>query len=173
MSVESLLERFKEFELVKQQILKRGGFEVCFDITVVKISTIDGEAYLGGLRRGERLSLSKIVGGSLDYFEFTYGDYIVLLPGLALQALASSGRIKPLGPKTTEWGPGSWAEVVGRWLEDHGYDGLCSEDDECGCVLGDLAPCGYFCECHPAYDHRKDTPGMWLMRRDRPRSKNK
>jgi len=31
-------------------------------------------------------------------------------------------------------------EIVRQWLQDHGYDGLCS--DFCGCVFSDLMPCG-------------------------------
>lgn len=33
-------------------------------------------------------------------------------------------------------------EIVAEYLEAHGYDGLCDEDNECGCLLEDLAPCG-------------------------------
>lgn len=44
-------------------------------------------------------------------------------------------------------------DIVEQYLKDNGYDGLC-DDDECGCVLGDLAPCcSYFSECMPAYNH--------------------
>jgi len=41
---------------------------------------------------------------------------------------------------------------LGEKLIDDGYSGLCSE--ECGCEVGDLAPCG--CEltgCGPGYKH--------------------
>jgi len=30
-----------------------------------------------------------------------------------------------------------------QWLTDNGYDGLYAE--ECGCIVGDLAPCGEPC----------------------------
>jgi hypothetical protein len=30
-------------------------------------------------------------------------------------------------------------EIIEQWLSEHGYDGLCGE--ECGCEIGDLAPC--------------------------------
>lgn len=32
-------------------------------------------------------------------------------------------------------------EITAEWLKAHGYDGLCN-DNECGCFVGDLMPCG-------------------------------
>lgn len=32
-------------------------------------------------------------------------------------------------------------EIVAVWLKDNGYDGLFSEDYECGCEISDLMPC--------------------------------
>ena len=49
-------------------------------------------------------------------------------------------------------------KIVEAWLKDHGYDGLFSSDGECGCVIGELAPCmeikgdccaGYQAPCDP------------------------
>lgn len=45
------------------------------------------------------------------------------------------------------------ASIVRAWLKEHGYDGLYSPSEECGCGVDDLFPCGY-CqegECMPAY----------------------
>lgn len=33
-------------------------------------------------------------------------------------------------------------DIVQEYLEANGYDGLCQEEGECACELGDLAPCG-------------------------------
>ena len=42
-------------------------------------------------------------------------------------------------------------EIVKQWLEDHGCDGLCDPDFECGCGIDDLNPCGGLCDdCIPA-----------------------
>jgi len=33
-------------------------------------------------------------------------------------------------------------DIVRDWLLDHGYDGLCYPEEECGCGINDLMPCG-------------------------------
>lgn len=45
-------------------------------------------------------------------------------------------------------------EIVADYLRAHGHDGLCNPEIECGCGLGDLAPCGDYCpsECVPAVE---------------------
>ena len=42
-------------------------------------------------------------------------------------------------------------EIIVGWLKIRSYDGLCTE--ECGCGLGNLAPCcgESFMDCVPAY----------------------
>ena len=41
-------------------------------------------------------------------------------------------------------------EIVEKYLKDNGYDGIAGE--ECGCVIGDLMPCGEFgYDCVPGY----------------------
>ena len=44
-------------------------------------------------------------------------------------------------------------EIVVGYLRVHGFDGLCSSEEECSCTLDDLMPCGgELCEdCLPAY----------------------
>lgn len=44
------------------------------------------------------------------------------------------------------------ADIVNEYLQKHGYDGLYSTDDDCGCELADLFPCtGMTPECEPGY----------------------
>jgi hypothetical protein len=46
--------------------------------------------------------------------------------------------------------------IVEDWLKSHGYDGLCNPEIPCGCLSGDLAPCGELHEdCQPG--HREDV----------------
>lgn len=43
-------------------------------------------------------------------------------------------------------------EILRRWLEEHGYDGLVADGAECGCEIADLIPCDSPCDtCQPAY----------------------
>lgn len=43
-------------------------------------------------------------------------------------------------------------EIVRDHLKQGGFDGLVQTDAECGCLLGDLAPCGDdFSKCEPGY----------------------
>ncbi len=48
-------------------------------------------------------------------------------------------------------------EIVRKYLEENGYDGLCNPELECGCGLSDLAPCGELgLDCVPA--HAAESP---------------
>lgn len=43
-------------------------------------------------------------------------------------------------------------EMVHEYLIQHDYDGLCYPEDDCGCGLDDLFPCGYSSnKCRAAY----------------------
>jgi len=33
-------------------------------------------------------------------------------------------------------------QTIEKYLVDNGYDGLCEQDYECSCEVGDLIPCG-------------------------------
>lgn len=46
--------------------------------------------------------------------------------------------------------PKTLKEIMETGLKAEGYDGLYSACVECGCWIGDLAPCGYFEDCLPA-----------------------
>ncbi len=65
-------------------------------------------------------------------------------------------------------------EIVRKWIEDNGRDGLVNGDAECGCRLDDLEPCSEMSSrCEPAYkrDARPgDDPdwGDWVMDTEKP-----
>ena len=49
-------------------------------------------------------------------------------------------------------------EIIKKYLEDNGYDGLCNISTECGCSVSDLIPCGeYHGDCVPGYKQ----PDSW------------
>lgn len=51
-------------------------------------------------------------------------------------------------------------EILQEWLKAHGYDGLCSPWESCGCSMDDLAPCGYLNgDCRAAYKHTQQANG--------------
>ena len=54
-------------------------------------------------------------------------------------------------------------EIVKKYLETNGYDGLVAEDRECACETDDLAPCGEIrgdCEAgHRVEDVHVDESG--------------
>ena len=59
--------------------------------------------------------------------------------------------------------------IIAEYLKAHGYDGLCNPDQECGCGLGDLAPCdGVGSECQPAYRHLCDACPKPTAKSDHP-----
>ena len=60
-------------------------------------------------------------------------------------------------------------DILKKGLKDNGYDGLVSDDAECGCEIADLVPCGECCcGCCPAY-RGADPSGEseWLMYQDK------
>ena len=49
------------------------------------------------------------------------------------------------------------ADIIRKWLEQQGYDGLYNDEHQCGCLLDDLMPCGYTDDrCEAGY--RVDYP---------------
>ena len=51
-------------------------------------------------------------------------------------------------------------QIVESWLRNHKYDGLCNK--ECGCRMGDLAPCGEISEeCVAGY--MATTDEGWII----------
>jgi len=48
-------------------------------------------------------------------------------------------------------------EIIIKYLTDNGYDGLYNNDDDCGCGIDDLLPCGASPDdCKPAYKCKCD-----------------
>ena len=53
-------------------------------------------------------------------------------------------------------------EIVEKYLRENGFDGLVSEDYECGCELDDLMPCSEFnSDCQPGYKYKPDPDGEY------------
>lgn len=89
----------------------------------------------------------------------------------------SSGESKPGEPGEILVVPAAWPQyhidvhtVLKNYLMLAGFDGLRAPDGECGCLVGDLAPCGQCClDCLPG--HRVDGADGWRIvagRRVRP-----
>jgi len=76
-------------------------------------------------------------------------------------------------PTKGVYGPRDVGEIVGEWLYEHGYEGLCG--DECGCYIDDLFPCcDGSLDCVPAYNNperaKKEGCSHW-MQPDKPKEK--
>ena len=60
-------------------------------------------------------------------------------------------------------------KILEQWLTNNGYDGLYDDIAECGCVIGDLCPCGdYFGCCKPGYKHPCDDEYDFYIRAEKP-----
>ena len=70
-------------------------------------------------------------------------------------------------------------DIIIKYLQDNGYDGLVYPDNECGCSLDDLCPCdclntsckaGYKVKCDDSCEHEHSTFGGsdWHMQLDKP-----
>lgn len=51
-------------------------------------------------------------------------------------------------------------EIVKEYLREHGFNGLCSEDGECGCGIDDLFPCGDVSGCTAVHRAPFHGPGI-------------
>ena len=58
------------------------------------------------------------------------------------------------------------SDIVKKYLEDNGYEGLWDEDSDCGCPIDDLFPCSEHAEgCHPGYNRPDLAPDgfdVWI-----------
>jgi len=52
-------------------------------------------------------------------------------------------------------------EIITEWLNNNGYDGLFNIDGECGCIIGDLIPCGEDPSSCEAGHQRIREDGTW------------
>ncbi len=51
-------------------------------------------------------------------------------------------------------------DIIIKFLDENGFDGLCNGDIECGCHKSDIAPCGSDCMgCEPAYQSKNPPEG--------------
>ena len=55
-------------------------------------------------------------------------------------------------------------DMIREYLERNGYNGLVSDDGECGCVLDDLAPCDEMNNCWAAYRWPGDEESPFYMK---------
>ena len=54
-------------------------------------------------------------------------------------------------------------DIIIEWLKEHGFDGLCMPDEECGCQIDDLVPCDSSpCLCQPGKKRMRDD-GDWVI----------
>jgi hypothetical protein len=60
--------------------------------------------------------------------------------------------------------------ILAEYLEQYGYDGLCSDD--CGCLIADLAPCGEMsCDCQAGWIDPEKTDDGFYITTDLPKEK--
>ena len=55
-------------------------------------------------------------------------------------------------------------DIIREYLKKNGYDGLVSEDYECGCALDDFCPCEMIGNCLAAYKWPGDEESAFYMR---------
>lgn len=63
-------------------------------------------------------------------------------------------------------------DIVVKYLQENGYDGLVSDGGDCGCKLDDLFPCVDFpLDCRPGYLVQCDCGECdWHITTERPQS---
>ena len=64
-------------------------------------------------------------------------------------------------------------DIIRKYLEENGYDGLVAKEYECGCVLDDLFPCdGEMNNCEAAYKWPGDKEAPFYMKTTKPEQDN-
>ncbi len=58
-------------------------------------------------------------------------------------------------------------EIVTKYLQDNGYDGLFNDGFQCSCIPDALMPCGDCADCQPGYKVLRDD-GDWLIKKEKP-----
>lgn len=55
-------------------------------------------------------------------------------------------------------------QIIADWLRSRKLDGLCNNRLECGCMVGDLAPCGQICEdCQAGVLLKQNDTSGWKI----------
>jgi len=59
--------------------------------------------------------------------------------------------------------------ILRDWLKQHGYDGLCDLDAECGCSLDNFIPCGEVqMDCEAGYKGPVGERGEFFIGQEKP-----
>lgn len=58
-------------------------------------------------------------------------------------------------------------DIIIQYLKENGFEGLVDIDNECGCLVDDLAPCfgSDLTNCEPAYKHPGEEGYDFMMYR--------
>lgn len=100
-----------------------------------------------GKYHGLFIEMKRRKGGTLSKEQRAW---IERLTGQGYRVEVCNGYEEAVGAVQRYW----MIDMLESQLRENGYDGLCNTENECGCRIGDLMPCGEYCgECQPGYLH--------------------